>query len=46
MKNLLTLWEIEEKNQKIIGNVPLIDRKVRVLQNQKIMLNVYFFQSS
>ena len=27
MKNLLTWWETEEKNRKISGNMPLIDRK-------------------
>ena len=26
-QNLLTQWEIEEKNQKTGGNVPLIDRE-------------------
>ena len=27
MKNFLTQWEAEEKNRKIGGNIPLIDRK-------------------
>ena len=27
MKNLLTQWKTEEKNQKTSGNVPLIDRE-------------------
>ena len=27
MKNLLTQWETEEENQKIGGDVPLIDRE-------------------
>ena len=27
MKNLLTQWETEKKNQKTSGNVPIIDKK-------------------
>ena len=33
MKNFLTQWEFKEENQKIVGNVLLINRKPKDLQN-------------
>ena len=46
VKILLTYWEIEEKNRKIVGGWFLIDEeKLKNLQNPKMILNIYLIQS-
>ena len=42
MKNFLISQETEKKNQKIVGNVLFIDKKLRNLQNWKMILNIHF----